>query len=142
MGVGFENTCSASGKWNISRVVQKLCGWVDETIRVRLISTESILKAITVVSQKDDARLVPRRVQLSFLLLWSLCSEPVWGIKFYFVCWGTFVVSEWYVVFTPGPAVVASFSSWFYLKKWGSGVGPRFLFFSSVNQENEEAQWV
>ena len=26
--VGFENTCTVSGKWNVSRVMPRLYGWV------------------------------------------------------------------------------------------------------------------
>ena len=31
MGMEFENTCKVSGKWNISRFVSRLYGWVYKT---------------------------------------------------------------------------------------------------------------
>ena len=38
MGVGFENTCTVSGKWNVSRVVPKLYGWVCKILRLSSIT--------------------------------------------------------------------------------------------------------
>ena len=37
MGVGFENTCTVSGKSNATRVVQRLYGWVYKILRLLLI---------------------------------------------------------------------------------------------------------
>ena len=34
MGVGFANICTVSGKWNVTRVVLKLYGWVCKILRL------------------------------------------------------------------------------------------------------------
>ena len=52
------------------------------------------------------------------------------GIKSYFVDWGNLVVSEQYVVTTPGPTGGASFCSWLYPKKMRmQGCDPDFFLF-------------
>ena len=37
MGVGFENTCTFSGKWNVSRVVTRLYRWVSKILKTTLV---------------------------------------------------------------------------------------------------------
>ena len=37
MGVGFENTCTFSGKWNVSRVVTRLYRWVYKILKTTLV---------------------------------------------------------------------------------------------------------
>ena len=32
--MGFSNTCAVSGKWAVSRVIPRLCGWVYKTLRL------------------------------------------------------------------------------------------------------------
>ena len=96
---------------------------------------------IAVGSQPGKWRSIPTGGQFSILLLWSLCAEPVGNIKFNFVGWDALVVSEQYVVITPGLTGV-TFCSWFYSKKSGCRVWPRFLLVSGINQGNEEARWV
>ena len=37
MGVGFENACTVSGKWNVTRVTPRLYGWVYKILRLPTI---------------------------------------------------------------------------------------------------------
>ena len=36
----FENTCTVSGKWNVSRVIPRLFEWKYKTIRIFLLAVE------------------------------------------------------------------------------------------------------
>ena len=69
MGVGFENTCTASGKRNISGVIPSPCRWVDNTFKFSYILAENSLVVRVVVSQPGDSRSIPREGQFSILLL-------------------------------------------------------------------------
>ena len=33
MGVGFENTCTVSGKENVFKVIPRLYGWIYKTLK-------------------------------------------------------------------------------------------------------------
>ena len=68
--VGFDNTCAASGKWNVSRVFPKLYGWVYKTLRLSPLVVEH---NVVVMS----ARLSPMGNQFSIPVLWNVCSESV-----------------------------------------------------------------
>ena len=68
--VGFDNTCTVSGKWNVPRVIPKLYGWVCKTLRLSPLVVEH---SVVIMS----ARLNPMGSQFSIPLLWNLCSEPV-----------------------------------------------------------------
>ena len=59
---------------------------------------------------------------LSVLFLWSLYSQPLTCIKFYFDSSGTLLAREQYVTIT--------FCPWCYSRKWGRGVCPGFCWWS------------
>ena len=48
-GVGFENTCSVSGKWNVSRVALSLYGWVYKILRLANFATVDSIVVVTAV---------------------------------------------------------------------------------------------
>ena len=48
MGVGFENTCAVSEKWNVSRVIPRLYGWVYKILRLVNITVEDRVVDVTV----------------------------------------------------------------------------------------------
>ena len=66
MSVGFEYTCTASGKRSNSRVIPKLCGWINETLRLNYMPTENslliknILVIINVSPLASDPSLIPK----------------------------------------------------------------------------------
>ena len=70
MMVGFDNTCAASGKWNVSRVFPKLYGWVYKTLRLSPLVVEHNVVAMS-------ARLSYMDNQFSIPVLWNVCSESV-----------------------------------------------------------------
>ena len=75
--VGFENTCTVSGKWNVSRVIPRLYEWVHKTLRLSLLVGEHGVVVMSV-------RLNPMDSQSSIPFLWNLFSESVGeGIKFW-----------------------------------------------------------
>ena len=76
MGVGFENTCIGSGKWNVSRVISRLCGWVNKTLRLSPLTVEHSVIGMTADNQ-DYPRLNPMGSQFSIPISWNLCSESV-----------------------------------------------------------------
>ena len=68
MGVRFDNTCTVSGKWNVSRVIPRLYGWVYKTLRLSTLVVEHIVLVMS-------GRLNPMGSQFWILVLWNLCSE-------------------------------------------------------------------
>ena len=82
MGVGFDNTCAVSGKWNVSRVIPRLYGWVYKTFRLSPLVVEHSFMVVS-------ARLNPKGSQFFIPVLWNLCSEslghkilrPSWGLR-------------------------------------------------------------
>ena len=50
-GVGFENICTVSGKYNVSRVVQRLYGWIYKIIRPFSTTGEDGIVAVTIGNQ-------------------------------------------------------------------------------------------
>ena len=76
IGFGFNNTCTVSRKWNVSRVIPRLCEWVYKTLRLSPLVVEH---SVVVMS----ARLNPMGSQFSISVISNLCSESVRGIK----CW-------------------------------------------------------
>ena len=74
MGVGFDNTCAVSGKWNVSRAIPRLYGWVHQALRLSPLVVEH-----SVVTM--GARLNPMVSQFSIPVLWNLYSESVGGTQ-------------------------------------------------------------
>ena len=58
MGVGFENTCIVSRKWNVTRVVSRFYGWVYKILRLPLL-----LVQLQVPSSGDSQAAGPIRSQ-------------------------------------------------------------------------------
>ena len=73
MGGGVDNTCKVSGKWNVSRIIRKLYGWVYRTLR---LSPSVVEHSVLVMS----ARMNPMCSQFLIPDLWNLCSESVEGM--------------------------------------------------------------
>ena len=70
MGVGFDNTCTVLGKWNVFRVILRIYGWVYKTLRLSPLVVEH---SVVIMS----ARLNPMSSQFSNSALWNLCFESV-----------------------------------------------------------------
>ena len=51
MEVGFDNTCTVSGKWNVSRVIPRLYGWLNKTVRLSTLVVEHFVEVMTAGSQ-------------------------------------------------------------------------------------------
>ena len=77
MGVGFENTSTVSGKWNVSSVIPRLYGWVYKTWKLFPLPDEHSGAVMTAGSQSDDPRLYPMGSHVSIPVLLNLCSESV-----------------------------------------------------------------
>ena len=126
-GLEYENTCTASKKYYVFEYIPRLC-------RLRIFWWLQLWD----LNQKTQKQF-PGECNFK---LWSLCSKPIGGLKFYFICWGTLVIWEPYVVLIRGLAGIVSICSSFYLRKWRRGVKPWFqLFVSGVNQRNDEVRW-
>ena len=70
MDVGLDNTCIVSEKWDVSKVIPRLYGWVYETLRFSPLVVEHGVVVMSV-------RLNPLGSQFSIPVLWILCSESV-----------------------------------------------------------------
>ena len=66
MGVGFKNTCTVLGKWNISKVVPGLFGWIYKTNKI--VRSAFSLQVTSVDAQPGKLRSNPRRKQFLSLL--------------------------------------------------------------------------
>ena len=69
-GVGFDNTCTVSGKGNGSRFIPRPYWWVCKTLRISPLVVELSVVVVSV-------RLNPMGSQLLIPVLWNLCSESV-----------------------------------------------------------------
>ena len=58
MRVGFENTCTATGKWNVSRVIPRLYGWVYKIWRLFPLAAENSVAVMTASSQSRRSQIV------------------------------------------------------------------------------------
>ena len=58
MRVGFENTCTATGKWNVSRVIPRLYGWVCKIWRLFPLADEKSVAIMTASSQSRRSQIV------------------------------------------------------------------------------------
>ena len=58
MRVGFENTCTASGISNVSRVISRLHGWVYKTLRLFPLADEHSVAVMTAGSQSRRSQIV------------------------------------------------------------------------------------
>ena len=51
MGLGFDNTCTVSGKWNVTRIISRLYGWPYKTLRPSKLVVEYSVVVMTAGSQ-------------------------------------------------------------------------------------------
>ena len=58
MSVGFENTCTASGKWDVFRVISRLYGWVYKTWRLFPLADEHSVAVMTTGPQTRRSQIV------------------------------------------------------------------------------------
>ena len=70
VSVGFDNTCTLSGKWNVSKVIPRFSGWVYKTLRLFPLVVKHSVEVMSV-------RLNPMGSQFSIPVVWNLCSESV-----------------------------------------------------------------
>ena len=70
VGVVFENICTVSGKWNITRVVSWLYGWVHKILRL-----PPLLAQLHVPNLGDSQAADSMRSQFLIPALWNLFSE-------------------------------------------------------------------
>ena len=56
--VGFENTCIASGKSSVSKVIPGLYGWVKKTWRLFPLAAKHSVAVMTVGSQSGQSQIV------------------------------------------------------------------------------------
>ena len=73
MSVGFDETCTVSGKSNVSRVILRLYGWVYKTLRLSPLVVDH---RVVVMS----ARLNPRVANFRCLFC-EICVLNQWGHK-------------------------------------------------------------
>ena len=114
IGVGFGNTCAISGKWNISRVVPRLYGWLYKILRLPFITTE------------DGVMVATARYQIGV----SQFNSRVWLVsnsrftKFQLGSGALIIGGSGLVAW--GRKSHSHFDSWCYSMKWGRGISPRF----------------
>ena len=75
-GVGFSNHCTVSSKWNVSRIILRIYGWVYKTLKLFPLVVEY---SVAVMS----ARLNSMGSQFLILVLWNLRSESSVGTNFW-----------------------------------------------------------
>ena len=61
------------GRWNVSRVIRRLCEWINETLWVSCMPTQNSLVIINMEPQPSDPSSIPRGKQFS-VRLWSLLT--------------------------------------------------------------------
>ena len=78
---GFDNTCTVSGAWNVSRVIPRLYGWICKTLRLSLLVVEHHVVVMNGSSQSK---------KISDWILWvanfrfpfyEICVQNQWGHK-------------------------------------------------------------
>ena len=58
IGVGFDNTCTISGKWNISRLFQEFIdGYIAKILRLSALVVEYSVKVMTAGSQSRQCQI-------------------------------------------------------------------------------------
>ena len=55
--VGFDNTCTVSGKGNVSRVIPRFYGWVYKTLRLSPSVVEHSVVVMTAGSQSRRSQI-------------------------------------------------------------------------------------
>ena len=57
MNVGFENTCTISRKWNVSRVIRSIYRWIYKILRLSPLAVEHRVVVMTAGSQSRQAQM-------------------------------------------------------------------------------------
>ena len=57
MGVGFDNTCTVSRKWNVARVIPRLFGWIYKSLRLAPFVVDHIVVVVTAGSQPKQSQI-------------------------------------------------------------------------------------
>ena len=89
--VGFENTCTVSGKWNVSRVIPRLYGWVYRTWRLFPLVDEHSVAVVIVGFQSRLSQIVSygwsildfRFIKFVFRISGRIrFRNPGWGLQY------------------------------------------------------------
>ena len=115
MGMGFDNSCKVSEKWNVSRVIPRLYGWVYKTLRLSQLVVQH-----SVVVWVRDGIILAANYRFPFYEIWV---QNQWDIKF----WDTVEDSD-----TSGPSssnisteYLFAFQYWYcepcVENRWGGG---------------------
>ena len=80
MGVGFDSTYKFSGKWNTSRFISRLYGWVHKTLRLSL----SVVNIVLWLWEQDGILWVAN-FRFPF---YKICVQNRWGHKVLRPWWG------------------------------------------------------
>ena len=76
MDVGFDNTCTVSGRWNVFRVIPRLYGWVYKTLRL----SPYVVKYNIVVMNVSLDPMGNRQFLFSF---YEIFVQNQWGMTFW-----------------------------------------------------------
>ena len=84
MGLGFENMCTVSVKWNFSKIIPRLYWWVYKALTLPSLTVELNVVVMTAVLKQDDPRLNPMGNQyLIPVFNWDPSWRPChWQSKF------------------------------------------------------------
>ena len=89
MGVGFENICTISGGWNVSKVVPRLYGWIYNVLWLFLLTAEDSVVAVTMGFQSGRPQFDSHRWPIldSCFIMFMFSSsgamkfcDPSWGL--------------------------------------------------------------
>ena len=73
----WEHLHLVSGKWNVSRIIPKLHGWIYKALRLSLLAVQHIVEVMTPGSQSRRTQIESMGSQFSISVLLNLCSESV-----------------------------------------------------------------
>ena len=82
MLVGFQNTCTASGKSNVARVIPRLYRWVCKTGKLLPLADEHSVAAMTAGSQSRQPQIVSYGGPILDFRFINLCSESMGAYNF------------------------------------------------------------
>ena len=82
-GVGFEGTCTVSGKWNVSRVIPRLYVWVCKTLRLSPLVVKHSAVVMTAGCQLRQSQIESYEWPIFDSRLIKLVFKISRGIKFW-----------------------------------------------------------
>ena len=83
MGVGFYNTCTVLGKWNVSRVIPRLYGWVCKTLRLSLLVVDHSVVVMNAVFQSRRSQIESYGEPIFDSSVMTFVFKTSGGIKFW-----------------------------------------------------------